>query len=169
MPSFLSQVLGTWDLLSYTAVNVVNTEDIFYPMGKECKGQIMYTEDGYMAAILQWNAVEPYEPDWTQGTTRELANAAKKTLAYCGPFYLDERPGNKQTLLHHAKISLPPNWINTIQLREAELTAAENGQLFLTLGPRECLVHKGVQRIVRLKWRKLPHNQTSNLPEEAKA
>ncbi len=120
-----------------------------------------------MAAILQSSDVEPYEPDWTQGTTRELANAAKKTLSYCGPFYLDEKPGNKQTLLHHAKISLPPNWINTIQLREAELEV-DNGQYFLTLGPRECLVHKGIQRIVWLRWRKLPRNETSNLPGEAK-
>lgn len=53
MPSFLSQVLGTWELLSYTAVNVVNTEDIFYPMGKECKGHIMYTEDGYVSSGSQ--------------------------------------------------------------------------------------------------------------------
>ena len=120
-----------------------------------------------MAAILQSSDVEPYEPDWTQGTTRELANAAKKTLSYCGPFYLDEKPGNKQTLLHHAKISLPPNWINTIQVREADLTE-ENGQFLLTLGPREWLVHKGVQRIVRLKWRKLPRNDISTLPGEAK-
>ncbi|KAK4946794.1 hypothetical protein LTR10_014296 [Elasticomyces elasticus] len=167
MPSFLSRVLGAWELLTYTATNIEDDNDVLYPMGEQCKGQIVYTHDGYMTAVLQWGDVEPYERGPTRGTTRELANAGKKTMSYCGPFYLDEQPGNKQKIIHHAKIALPPNWISTLQLRLAEMTE-EDGQVFLTLGPEALLEHKGVKRDVRLKWRKLPPNDTSKVPREVK-
>jgi hypothetical protein len=167
MASFFSQILGTWELLSYHAVNIEDAKDVVYPMGKGCKGQIMYNNDGYMAAVLQRGDVEPYEAGWTRGTTRELANAGKKTMSYCGPFYVVEQPGKNPILLHNATISLPPNWINTIQLRLAEKTE-KDGQVFLTLGPQDLLEHKGVKRVVRLEWRKKRRNDTSKLPQEAK-
>lgn len=167
MPSFLSRIHGAWELLSYTATNVEDDSDIIHPMGEQCKGQIVYSANGYMAAVLQWGDIEAYEDDRARGTTRELANAGKKTISYSGPFYLDEQPGNKQKILHHAKVSLPPNWINTIQLRLAEMTE-QDGQLFLTLGPEALLEHKNVKRVVRLKWRRLPKNDTSKAPREAK-
>ncbi|KAI1611081.1 Lipocalin-like domain-containing protein [Exophiala viscosa] len=167
MPSFLSRVLGAWELLTYTATNVEDGNDVIYPMGENCKGQIVYTNDGYMAALLQWGDVEPYKDGSKRGTTQELADAAKKTMSYCGPFHLDEQPGNKQKIIHHAKIALPPNYINTLQLRVAEMTE-DDGQLFLTLGPEGLTEDKGVKRIVRLKWRKLPQNDTSKAPRDGK-
>lgn len=167
MSSFSSQLLGTWELLSYRATNIKDPDDVIHPMGRACKGQIMYSEDGYMAAVLQWGDVEPYDAGWTQGTTRELANAGKKTMAYCGPFHLVQQPGKNPILLHHAKISLPPNWIDTIQLRLAEKTERD-GRDILTLGPEELLEHKGVKRVVRLEWRKMLDNDTSKLPRQVK-
>ncbi|EXJ84245.1 hypothetical protein A1O3_04912 [Capronia epimyces CBS 606.96] len=159
MPSFLSRLLGTWELLSFTAADIDDADDIVYPMGQACKGQIMYSHDGYMAAVLQWNYVQPYQTDWLRATAQEFANAGKKTMAYSGPFYLDEQPGNRQTLLHHAKISIPPNWVDTFQLRVAKMTE-ENGQLILTLGPESPIEVNGIERIFRLRWRKCPRNDT---------
>ncbi len=167
MPSFLTQLVGNWDLVSYTATNIEDDQDVVYPMGKTGKGRIMYTADGYMAALLQCDDVMPYKADWMHGTMSELADAAEKTMSYCGPFYLEERPGNRQKILHHAKISLPPNWLNTFQLRLAEMTR-EGGQLFLTLGPQEPMEMEGVKRTLRLRWRKAARNEPSNVPPEAK-
>ena len=164
MTSFRSQIIGTWELVSYKAFNQDNPEDIVYPMGKAARGQIMYSQDGYMAAVLQDESVEPYERDWTRGTTRELANVAKQTNAYCGPFSLDEQPGNKQKVIHHAQIAVPPNWAGTSQLRLAEMID-EDGEKFLILGPEWALEVKGIKRILKLKWRKRPVNDITQPPK----
>src|ERR1700744_1777907 len=101
-PSFRSRIVGTWDLVHYVAINPEDPDDIVYPMGKEAKGQIMYTNDGYMAALLQDGDVKPFEQGWKHGNTEELADAAKKTMAYAGPFYLDEETCEPQKIVHHA-------------------------------------------------------------------
>lgn len=167
MVSFLSRLLGTWELLSFEAVNIDNASDIFHPMGPACKGQITYNEDGYVAAVLQWAHVMPYKTDWLRATTEEFADAGKKTMAYSGPFYLEEQPGDRQKVLHHAKISIPPNWVDTVQLRLAEMSE-EDGKVVLTLGPESPIEHSGAKWILRLKWRKCPRNETSKTPVEAR-
>ncbi|EXJ78498.1 hypothetical protein A1O1_08899 [Capronia coronata CBS 617.96] len=166
MASFYSRLLGTWELLSFTAANIDNREDVTYPMGSACKGQIMYSEDGYMAAVLQWGYVEPYKTDWIRATTEEFADAGRRTMAYSGPFYLDEQSRDSQEILHHAKISIPPNWVDTVQLRQAEMTE-EHGETILTLGPKFPMEHDGMKRILRLRWRKCPRNDTRKAPAEA--
>ncbi|EXJ63407.1 uncharacterized protein A1O5_11456 [Cladophialophora psammophila CBS 110553] len=168
MASFRSRVVGTWGLVSYVAINLDNTDDIVYPMGKECKGQIMYSNDGYMAALLQEADLKSFDRDWKEGTTQELANAAKKTIAYCGPFYLDEEDGKPQKIVHHAQISVQPNWINTLQIRCADLFE-EDGQDYIILGPECPTEWEGVKRLLRLTWRKLSQNDAAEPPADAKA
>ncbi|KIY04054.1 uncharacterized protein Z520_00746 [Fonsecaea multimorphosa CBS 102226] len=167
MASFRSRVVGTWGLVSYVGINLENPEDIIYPMGKECKGQIMYSNDGYMAALLQEADLKPSDHDWKEGTTEELAYAAKKTLAYCGPFYLDETRGKQQKIVHHAQMSVPANWINTLQIRCADLFE-EDGQDYIILGPESPTEWQGVKRLLRLKWRKLTQNDATQPPADAK-
>ena len=133
-PSLRSQILGTWDLVSYIGINIENPEDVIYPMGKDSKGQIVYSNDGYMAALLQWGDIKPFEQGWNKGTTEEWAIAAKKTMAYAGPYYLDEKPGKPQTIVHHAQLSMHPNLIETLQVRCAEFIT-EGGRDYLMLGP----------------------------------
>ncbi|EHY53125.1 hypothetical protein ABEF92_003367 [Exophiala dermatitidis] len=164
-PTFLSRLLGTWELLSFVAINVDDPKDITYPMGEACKGQIMYSEDGYMAAVLQWGYVESYQTDWFHASMEEFANAGRKTMAYCGPFYLNEQPGDHQRVFHHAEISIPPNWNDTIQLRLAQMTE-EGGETILTLGPECPMQQDGVSRVLRLRWHKLPRNESTKAPDE---
>ncbi|KIW86309.1 hypothetical protein Z517_01705 [Fonsecaea pedrosoi CBS 271.37] len=167
MPSFRSRVIGTWGLVSYVAINLEDPQDIVYPMGKECKGQIMYSKDGYMAALLQEADLESFDHDWKDGTTQELANAAKKTIAYCGPFYLDEEHSKQQKIVHHAQISVHPNWINTLQIRCADMFE-EDGRDYIMLGPESPTEWQGVKRLLRLKWRKLTQNDAAQPPADAK-
>ncbi len=89
-PSLRSRIIGTWELVSYVGINIEDPEDVIYPMGKESKGQIIYSNDGYMAALLQWGDLKSFDKGWNNGTTEEWASAAKKTMAYAGPYYLDE-------------------------------------------------------------------------------
>lgn len=161
--SFRTRMIGAWSLVSYCAINSEDPQDIIYPIGEGCSGQIIYSKDGYMAAMLQAANIEPFEHDWKSTTATERAHAAKNTIAYCGPFHIEEIPGNKQTVQHHVKVSLVPNWIDTLQIRRAELST-EGGLDYLTLGPNHAVELYGVQRILRLKWQKLPENNAPQPP-----
>lgn len=165
--SFRSRLTGTWGLLRYSAINTEDREDVTYPMGNKCKGLLFYSHDGYMAALIQWPDVEPYKVKWTQGTTSELANAAQKSMMYSGRYYLDEQPGNLQKVLHHPLVSIPPNWIETIQLRVAEMTEG-GGKTFLTLGPEQPVDDIGTKRFHRLEWQKLERNDATRPPAGAR-
>ncbi|EXJ55927.1 hypothetical protein A1O7_08858 [Cladophialophora yegresii CBS 114405] len=172
MASFRSRIIGTWDLVYYIAINAEDPNDVVYPMGKDAKGQIMYTHDGYMAALLQAGDLRPFEHDWNHGTTEELAAAAKKTMAYGGPFYLDEEgprpePGTPRTIIHHAQISMHPNLIDTLQVRRAELFQ-EDGHEYIMLGPESPTEWEGTRRLLRLKWRKRDQNNATKPPREAR-
>jgi hypothetical protein len=167
MPSFRSRIIGTWDLVFYIAINPEDPDDVVYPMGQDAKGQIMYSNDGYMAALLQEGGLKPFEHDWKHGTVEELADAAKKTMAYGGPFYLDEEPGRPQTIVHHAQISMHPNLINTLQVRLADLRQ-EDGHDYIMLGPESPIEWEGTERVLCLKWRKRPQNNATQPPHGAR-
>jgi hypothetical protein len=132
-------------------------------MTKACKGQLLYTHDGHMAALLQWPDVEPYEHGWSRGLHMELAATARKTMMYSGPYYLDEQPGNMQRIFHHPIVSVPPNWIDTLQPRLAEIIE-ESGRTFLTLGPVEPVDDNGTPRLLQLRWVKMEPNNATEPP-----
>ncbi|KAK6384406.1 hypothetical protein LTS17_001969 [Exophiala oligosperma] len=159
MKFLLSRLLGAWELVSYSAIRLDNAADIQNPLGKNCKGQIMYTDDGYMSVIIQSDDNNACKSDKVDGTKEDTADAASKTLCYNGPFYFNEK---KSTLLHHAKIGLPLDWHDTIQVRAAEMREIE-GHVYLTLGPVEPIEQNGVRRLVRLLWKKLPQNEPNSL------
>ncbi|KAJ9604311.1 hypothetical protein H2200_011145 [Cladophialophora chaetospira] len=166
-PSLRSRIIGTWDLVHYIGTNIENPEDIMYPLGKDARGQIMYSNDGYMSALLQVGDLTPFEKGWNNGTTEEWAIAAQCTMAYAGPFYLDEAPGKPQTIVHHAQISIHPNLIDTLQVRCAEIIQ-EDGHDYIVLGPELPTDWEGSKRLLRLKWRKRPQNNATRPPPEAK-
>ena len=167
MPSLRSRIIGTWDLVYYIGINPEDPKDIVYPTGKEAKGQIMYSNDGYMAALLQWGDLKPFEKGWNNGTTEEWATAAKKAMAYAGPFYLDEEAGKPQTIVHHAQLSMHPNLIDTLQVRCADIIR-EDGQDYIILGPASPTEWEGCIRILRLKWQRRSLNNATQPPPGAK-
>jgi hypothetical protein len=163
MSSVHARIHGAWDLVSYTGININDPSDIIYPMGQNAKGQILYTNDGYMAALLQVGNLAPWQSDWKNGSTEELANAARGTMAYGGPFYVDEEPGRPLKIVHHVQISMHPTLTNTLQIRCAELVE-ENGRDYIILGPESPTEWNGVQRLLRLKWQKRPENHATQPP-----
>jgi hypothetical protein len=89
-------------------------------------------------------------------------------MAYCGPFYLEEVPGDKQRLFHHMSLAQPPNWLGDTQLRVAEMRDEGAEGLFLTLGPESNIQDRGVERVVRLRWKKVAENSGARMPAGVK-
>jgi Lipocalin-like domain len=136
-------ILGTWRLASYTAERV---GELSNPLGQDPVGIIMYTADGYMSAQLMRRDRPAYDKAITGGgTTEQMAAAAGGYLCYTGPYTLDEAA---DVLHHHVEVSLLPNWIGGVQVRNAQLDSD-----MLTLSA-EITSRKGVSSVHVLVWRR---------------
>jgi hypothetical protein len=112
------QLLGAWELVSFAAVDS-KTGERFYPLGPDATGFILYTSDGYMSAQIMARGRADYDvSDFAGGTPSQLAAAASGYMAYSGPYDFDERAG---VVRHHLEVSLLPNWLNTVQVRDESL------------------------------------------------
>ncbi|KRG10825.1 lipocalin-like domain-containing protein [Staphylococcus sp. NAM3COL9] len=117
MTSIEEQLIGTWKLLTYQ--DVAEDGSIYYPLGKDATGFIMYNPDGYMSAQLMQQGRPSYASgDLHKGTTEEMAIAAEGYLAYSGRFKLDEA---NATVYHTMDVSMNPTWLSATQPREFTL------------------------------------------------
>lgn len=109
------QLVGAWELLSYvsTPPNSTKEEEATYPLGKNPRGILIYSADGYMSAQIQALELAKEEPD---------AHSTQVTghLGYAGPFHIDET-GTETVLQHHVSLSSFPAWLGDIQRRVARL------------------------------------------------
>ncbi|WP_338639547.1 lipocalin-like domain-containing protein [Burkholderia pyrrocinia] len=107
------QLVGAWRLVSYE-VRPRDGSAVAYPLGRDVRGWILYTPDGYMSAQLMAAGRPPYtDGDLHGGTADERATAARGYIAYSGPFRVDD----DGTLTHEMDVSLYPNWIGNVQQR----------------------------------------------------
>jgi hypothetical protein len=144
-------VLGTWELVSYTAQDN-RGGPITYPLGPDALGLIMYTGDGYMSAQIMHPDRPAFDhPETDGGTPEQAAAAAAGYLAYSGPFTVDENTG---VLHHQPKVSLLPNWLNLTQLRHSTLDGDH-----LTLSAITEATD-GVETISTLVWKRAPKHDT---------
>ncbi len=147
-------LVGTWSLLSYAAYHTANSTDVVYPMGKDCTGRLIYTQDSFMSVMIQSENVPSYQQSWLAGTTTEYATAAASTLSYSGTYELGSQQGDDGKVLHRIRESIPPNWRNSTQERLREFSL-EDGRVILTLGPEEVVEMDGEPRILRLRWERM--------------
>lgn len=98
------QLVGAWELLSYvsTLPDPTKEEEATYPLGKNPKGILIYSADGYMSAQIQ------------------ALDQLTSYLGYTGPFDIDET-GTETVLQHHVSLSSFPAWLGDIQRRVARL------------------------------------------------
>jgi hypothetical protein len=144
-------VLGTWELVSYTAQEN-HSGPITYPLGPDALGLIMYTGDGYMSAqIMRTDRPAFDRPETEGGTAQQAAAAAVGYLAYSGPFTVDENTG---VLRHQPKVSLLPNWLNLTQLRHSTLDGDYLTLSAVTEAP------DGVETVSTLVWKRAPKHTT---------
>lgn len=110
------QLVGAWELLSYVSTLPDSTkeeEEVTYPLGKNPKGILIYTADGYMSAQIQ--ALESAKEESDAHSTQ-----LNRYLGYTGPFHIDEN-GTETVLQHHVSLSSFPAWLGDIQRRVARL------------------------------------------------
>jgi Lipocalin-like domain len=146
-----TEVLGSWELVSYTAQDN-HGGPITHPLGRDARGLIMYTADGYMSAQIMRPDRPAYDRPETDGGTPEQAEAAAAGyLAYSGPYTVDETTG---VLHHHPWVSLLPNWLNLTQLRHSKLDGDRLTLSAITEAP------DGAETISTLVWKRAPINRT---------
>ena len=95
MPS-VSELIGTWTLVSWTSFK--NGEPVGYPMGENCQGQIIYSEQGRMAAFL----MHPDYPD----KPRQTKAGADDCVAYGGTYRIDG-----EQVIHDVLYATLPHWV----------------------------------------------------------
>lgn len=117
MTNIQEQLIGTWKLRTYQ--DVAEDGTIYYPLGKDATGFIMYNPDGYMSAQLMQQSRPSYASgNLHKGTTEEMATAAEGYVAYSGKFKIDEA---NATLYHTMDVSMNPTWLGNTQPREYTL------------------------------------------------
>ncbi|MCJ1655261.1 lipocalin-like domain-containing protein [Staphylococcus sp. NRL 16/872] len=117
MAELKDQLIGTWKLVRYQDED--KDGNIFFPLGKDATGFIMYNPDGYMSAQLMQQGRQAYESgDLHTGTKDEMAEAAHGYVAYSGRFELDEE---NSTVYHTMEVSMNPTWLGDTQPRLFEL------------------------------------------------
>lgn len=126
------QLVGAWELLSYVSNSEDRTKEATYPLGKDPKGILLYTADGYMSAQIQ-ALKSAKEPD---------AHSTQLTgyLGYTGPFYIDET-GSETVLQHQMSLSSFPAWLGDTQRRLVRLDGdtlalSAESEIVVEVGPR---------------------------------
>ena len=165
MPSFRSQLIGSWELASVTGTKPEDPSDVILLMPEDSKGLIMYTADGYMSCQQQEPGAPPYsgKRDYADGTDEELAETARRYLAYSGPYYLVEEGGQPPRLWHGMTVALIPNWIGNVQGRIVRIDEEGNDR-FLILSPSSPMPIRGETRKVELRWKRLKDNSATGAP-----
>ncbi|MBR8065938.1 lipocalin-like domain-containing protein [Burkholderia ambifaria] len=137
------QLVGAWRLVSYE-IRPRDGGTVTYPLGRDARGWILYTPDGYMSAQLMAPGRPPYaDGDLQGGSVEERAAAAHGYIAYSGPFNVDDNG----TLTHEMDVSLYPNWIGNVQQRVVSIDGDR-----LQLGTAEPVVISGREVNAVLVW-----------------
>src|ERR687886_532306 len=111
-----NRLVGTWRLTSWE--NQDDTGQITFPVGRDPRGYIIYTSDGYVSVQIMTAQRQRFAADdLLQSSTDEKARAAETFIAYGGRYEL-----TSDTVIHHVELSLFPNWVGTRQVRRIELS-----------------------------------------------
>jgi hypothetical protein len=139
------QLHGAWRLTRWDYT--VDGEFRGYPMGKDAQGQIIYSTDGGMSAILMMaNRPRSQARQFHQATPEEREAAALGYVSYGGTWVLWE-----ETVSHHVAFALFPNWIGTDLIRTVTW---EGETLVLTSLPESSTSGRVV--VNRLFWERTP-------------
>ncbi|MET9327432.1 lipocalin-like domain-containing protein [Tsukamurella sp. NPDC003166] len=129
-PSVRDRLVGTWELVRYSMT--ASDEEVYYPLGPDATGLIMYTTDGYMSAqLMSASRAQFASPGVHSGTQDEIVAAARGYLAYSGQYQIEN---DGHTVRHRVRASLFPNWIDTDRTRH--ITRLNDNDLTLTSAPQ---------------------------------
>ena len=135
------QLHGSWHLTrwDYTVDGTFSG----FPMGEDAKGQIIYSPDGHMSAILMMaDRPRSQANQFHQASPEERELAALGYVSYGGAWELSD-----ETVTHRVAFALFPNWIGTDLIR---VVSWDGDQLVLTALPETTTTGKTV--VNRLFW-----------------
>ncbi len=103
----VNPLVGTWKLIS--AETRSENNEIHYRFGRDAVGYLIYNEDGYVSLNIMSADRQPFSCDRPRyGNTLEKAAAFETYTSYCGTYDL-----RGDTVIHHVKLSLFPNWVGS--------------------------------------------------------
>lgn len=118
-----ASLVGGWTLVEWSVS--VDGIDAGYPMGPDAGGQLTYTADGVVSAILHPAGRPTFGTrQLQQGSERQRAEAATTYVSYGGSYELRDDRGH-----YFVEHSLFPDWVGTVLVRTA---AFEGDRLVLT-------------------------------------
>ena len=163
VPSLRDQLVGAWELVEYCAYLPDDETNKKYPQGADATGIIMYTPDGYMSAQLQTQGQKPFSA--ANGTEAQWAEAGKSYAAYTGRYFVDEKGDEKgrPILKHEMSSSSLPYLRGDIQRRIVNIVDEADGK-YLVLSLDDPMKVLGEDRMIRVRWRRLPVNQAPSPP-----
>lgn len=134
-----SSLVGAWKLVSVAMVGEGQNVPLW---GERPQGQIIYTQEGRMAAEL----MAPVRQLWASADVRratlvERAEAVDGYLSYSGSWESDGL-----VVKHHLEVCLIPNWVGTTQIR---YLSYEGSLLVLSSAP---LLFDGVTQVLKAAW-----------------
>lgn len=107
------QLIGAWDLVEWSEVQSDGTKA--YPLGENALGQLLYSEDGHVAAQLVSAERKRFKSDdWRDASREEGGRAFKEYFGYFGTYSID--PGHS-AVVHHVEGAWFPNIENRDQRR----------------------------------------------------
>ncbi|HEX2576221.1 MAG TPA: lipocalin-like domain-containing protein [Aquihabitans sp.] len=139
------QLHGTWRLTRWDSA--VDGTFRGYPMGEDARGQIIYSTDGNMSAILMMaDRPRSEAAQFHQASPEEREIAALGYVSYGGTWTLAD-----ETVVHRVEFALFPNWIGTDLVRTVDW---QGDELVLTSIPETTSSGKVV--VNRLVWERAP-------------
>lgn len=147
------RLVGTWQLKAVEGRLPDGGRN--HPYGRDPLGILIYDRHGNMAVQLMNRDRPPFKSaDLKGGTAQEAKDALDGAAVYFGTYETDEQT---DTVCHHIKGSVFPNWIGTVQRRKATL---EGNRLVLSTGP---LLMGGSESDIVLEWqREAPSSDPSD-------
>jgi hypothetical protein len=132
---------GAWHLRRWDYT--VDGEFRGFAMGEDADGQILYSPDGHMSAILSRHDRPPLDAtQWHQASVDERDAAALGYVSYGGSWGLAD-----DVVTHHVAFALFPNWVGTDLVRAVSW---QGDTLLLTSLPETTTSGKTV--VNRLFW-----------------
>jgi hypothetical protein len=135
-------IKGRWAILSWE--QLYDDGRVVNPMGTELEGFIEYSDFGMFCVIARKGRESFSSGGQWSASDAEKATAYNSYLTYAGGYEVD---GN--TISHHVRHSIFPNWVGGNQQRIAELSG---DVLALTARLEE---GTGEARTARLKWQRV--------------
>lgn len=91
--SFHDNLVGVWKVLEYSLLDKSNRNEKIHPWGPILDGQIIFSQNGYVNALVSIPGQAPFGGDvpWTSGAA-ELAESAKRSCSYSGKFFVERTP-----------------------------------------------------------------------------